>query len=151
MTAIEKLMLRSWLTELARGRRARRAGAAIAELDRHALAVGIDRDELLCAIGAVGGADGIVVIWRRLLLDLRREGGDGVLAMKQGHLNIGAIAAPFRSVFPSFENFAVHGDLLVDVDGHFVGFGADCDAGEEERYGCECGCDFRKFHGCEAP
>src|SRR5580698_9861830 len=125
------------------GSRTGRVGrAAVAQLNRDSLSAWIDRRELLRAFGAVRRANCVCRVWRGFLLDLGCERGHGVFAAQKGYLHAGAVAGPLSGVFAGVEGFAVYGDFFVDADGCFVGFGADCDAGEEKRYGCECGCEF---------
>src|ERR1700676_5805600 len=91
-------LCRMGLELLGCGSAGRLVGRSLLDLDREALAVGIDRGERARAVGFRGGAVGVFGVFRGVLGEMRRERGNGLLALENGDLDVGSGAFPRAGV-----------------------------------------------------
>ena len=139
----------AWLcyTELlGRGRGGRLTGRGLLEFEREALAVGVDRGERARAVGVGGGAVGIFGVARGLLGYVSREGGNGLLTLQHGDLNVGSGAVPRDGVLAGVQRFAFDVDLFIELDRRLVGVSGDGGRRKQQRRAEKCEKKFREFH-----
>ncbi len=116
------------------------------EFDREALAVGIDGGKGAGAGGVSVGGVGVFVVARGLLGEVSGEGGDGLFALGDGDLDVGAGAVPGDGVLAGVERFAFDGDAFVQLESAFVGLSCESGGSEKQRRTEKCERKFREFH-----
>jgi hypothetical protein len=128
------------------GRGGRLAGGSLLDFEREALAVGIDGGEGASAVGVGGGAVGVFGVAGGLLGEMSGEGGDGLLALRNGDLDVGSGAVPRDGVLAGVQRFAFDVHLFVELDRGLVRVAGDGGRRKQKRRAEKCEREFREFH-----
>lgn len=131
---------------LGSGSAGRLAGGSWLDFEREALAVGIDRRERAGAVGFGGGAVGVFGVAGGLLGEVSGEGGNGLLTLENGDLDVGSGAFPRYGVLAGVDRLAFDIDLFIELERALVGISGESGRREQQSGAENSERDFREFH-----